>query len=161
MHPEASDQTVLDARDHYLLESGLTTAEYTAPRFSVRIGSWTLQLPNPPQRQEKVALHDLHHVATGFRTDWRGEMEISAWEVGAGLGGLWVAWLICVPFFLAGLMIDPRRTLRAHHAGRDCRSLFVDTAPYEELLSMTVGELRERIGLPPGGLRSRPTASEG
>jgi hypothetical protein len=153
MKPE-SDQTVLDARDRYLLESGLSTAEYTASRFSVRIGSWTLRLPNPPQRQVNVARHDLHHVATGFRTDWRAEMEISAWEVGAGLGGLWVAWLICVPFFLAGLLIAPRRTLRGYHVGRRCRSLFVDTMPYEELLLLRVGELRERIGLPPGGLRS-------
>jgi hypothetical protein len=27
-------------------------------------------------------------VATGFATDWCGEMEISAWEIGAGLGEL-------------------------------------------------------------------------
>jgi len=154
MRSEPDNELVVDARDRYLLESRLSTAEYAAPHFSVRVAGWTLRLPNPPQRQLTVPRHDLHHVATGFRTDWRGEMEISAWEVGAGLGGLWVAWLICVPFFLAGLMTSPRRTVRAYRAGRHCRSLFVDTLPSEELLSLTVGELRRRIGLPPEGLRS-------
>lgn len=146
------DETVLAARDRYLLESGLDMAEYTAPRFAVPIGSWMLRLPNPAQRQQAVARHDLHHVATGLGTDWRGEMEIGAWEVGAGLGGLWVAWLICVPFLVAGLMVVPRRTLRAYRAGRRCRSLFADDEPYEALVALTVAELRRRIGLPPEGL---------
>lgn len=152
MHP-APDETLREARDRYLLESGFSAAEYTAPRFSVRIGPWKLWLPNPPQRQANVARHDLHHVATGFRTDWRGEMEISAWEVGAGLGGVWVAWLICPPFALAGLLAAPRRTLRAYRAGRRCRSLFADPVPYQELLSLSVRQLRQRLGLPPHGLR--------
>lgn len=152
MTPGHGKESVLAARDRYLRESGLSTTEYTATRFSVRIGSWRLHLPNPVQRQASVAQHDLHHVATGFRTDWQGEMEISAWEVGAGLGGLWVAWLLCVPFFLGGLIAVPQRTIRAYRVGRHCRSLFADPTPYETLLSLTVGELRKHIGLPPEGL---------
>ena len=152
MDPEAYEETVLAARDRYLRENDLSTAEYTAARFRIRVGSWTLRLPNPPQRQAIVARHDLHHVATGLRTDWQGEMEISAWEIGAGLGGLWIAWLICVPFFLAGLIVSPRRVIRAYRAGRHCRSLFVDRTPYEALLVLTVRKLRSQVGLPPEGL---------
>jgi hypothetical protein len=148
MHPQPDDETVLAARDRYLRESGFDAAEYTAPRFSVRVGPWVLRLPNPPERQVNVPRHDLHHVATGFRTDWRGEMAISAWEVGAGLGGLWVAWLICVPFFVAALALSPRRAIRAYREGRRCRSLFVDRLRYDELLALSVGALRRRIRLP-------------
>ena len=51
----------------------------------------------------------------------------SAWEGGAGLGGLWVAWAICVPFFALGLLLQPRRVLRAYRRGRRSRSLFGGT----------------------------------
>lgn len=152
MRPEALEERVVDARDRYLRENGLGASEYTAPRFTVRVGGRILSLPNPMQRRRAVPRHDLHHVATGLGTDWGGEVEISAWETGAGLGGLWVAWLICVPLFLAGLLTSPRRTALAYRAGLRCRSLFVDALPYDEILSLTVGELRRRIGLPPEGL---------
>jgi hypothetical protein len=60
--------------------------------------------------------------------------------------------LICVPFFLTGLIAMPQRAIRAYRAGRRCRSLFVDATPYEDLVALTVGELRKHIGLPPAGL---------
>jgi len=147
-----SDEGVQAARDRYLAEHGLRVEEYDAPRFEVRLRGWKIRLPNPSSRRKAVALHDLHHVATGLPADWSGEMQVSAWEVGAGLGGLWVAWLICFPLFILGLVAQPRSTWRSYRAGRSCRSLFAWGAPLSQLLALEVGELRERLGLPSDGL---------
>lgn len=121
-----------------------------------RFYRWTLRLPNPPQRQRNVSRHDLHHVATGYGTDAIGEIEISAWEVGAGLGTLWIAWAISFPAFLWGLARYPSRTLRAYRKGRSCRSLFVDRVEYDALLELTIAELRARLGVGELGVSDQP-----
>ena len=143
------------ARSRYLAVNGLRAEDYDLPRFDVRVGRFTIRLPNPRARRAAVALHDLHHVATGYSTDWTGEIQVSAWEIGAGLGGLWVAWLICVPLFVTGLVLRPRLTWSAYRAGRPCRSLFAQRTRFDQLLSLRVSELRDRIGLPPDGLTPR------
>ncbi len=148
--------TVREGRDHYLSENGFSVEQYGERWFSLPFHRWTLKLPNPRQRQLNVCRHDLHHVVTGYGTNGIGEIEISAWEVGAGLGKLWIAWVICVPAFLWGLIRFPRRTLAAYRIGRRCRSLWVGPVAYEEILRMTVGELRCHIGLPEGGIADRP-----
>jgi ubiquinone biosynthesis protein Coq4 len=104
-------------------------------------------LYNPKQRRWAIARHDLHHVATGFGTDLVGEMEISGWEVGAGLGRLWVAWAICWPVFLVGLVRSRTRTLAAYRLGRRCRSLFARPDAYDEWLQWSVGDLRRELGI--------------
>jgi hypothetical protein len=146
---------VLAARSRYLAENGLRAEDYELTRFAVRMGGVTIRLPNPRSRRAAVALHDLHHVATGLPTDWISEIRISAWEIGAGLGGLWVARILCVPLFAAGLVVRPRSTWNAYRTGRSCRSLFARPANVDELLALRVGELRDRIGLPPQGLTPR------
>jgi ubiquinone biosynthesis protein Coq4 len=104
-------------------------------------------LYNPKQRRWAIARHDLHHVATGFGTDPVGEMEIGGWEVGAGLGRLWVAWAICWPVFLVGLVRSRTRTLAAYRLGRRCRSLFARPDAYDEWLQWSVGDLRRELGI--------------
>jgi hypothetical protein len=49
-------------------------------------------------------------------------------------------------------MIAPRDTWSAWHAPGSPRSLFVTGVDYDGLLAMTIGELRDRLGLPRGGL---------
>jgi ubiquinone biosynthesis protein Coq4 len=39
-----------------------------------------------------VRLHDLHHLVTGYPTDWKGELEISAWEIAGSCRGYVAAW---------------------------------------------------------------------
>jgi hypothetical protein len=57
---------------------------------------------------------------------------------------------------LLGLLVAPRRTIRAWRASRR-RSLFVRTGPaYDELLSMSVLDLRRRLDLPEAGLARGP-----
>ena len=71
--PLPADWTVRRARDAYLEENGFTVAAYDAPRTPANILGFTFSVPNPPRHRAAIMLHDLHHVATGFGTDLRGE----------------------------------------------------------------------------------------
>jgi hypothetical protein len=121
-------------------------------------------------------MHDVHHVVTGYGTDLVGEAEVSAWELRRGLRGLGVyVGSIIVAGAFAGLLAAPWRTLRAWRASgmpgassksrtasdgpgatRPRSSLFQSTRPYDELLSMTVGELRRELGVGDAGIAARP-----
>jgi hypothetical protein len=148
--------SVREARDLYLRENGFTTAMYHESTFGVPIGPWTLRLWNPPSRRRVVAAHDCHHVLTGFGTDWIGEMEVAAWECGAGLGRNPFAWLVCVQFALLGLLRCPRRTWRAWRHGRRARSLLLGDASVESLLDLRLGEARRARGVNESSVADRP-----
>ena len=156
--PIDSEMSVRAARDVYLRENGFSLEMYNQTTFELPtvVPGWTIVLPNPPARRRVIALHDLHHVLTGFGTDWTGELEVSAWEVRAGLGRSWVAWLICIPMMLLGFMQRPRRTLAAFRAARGARSLLVGNENADAWLDLSVAEARGRLGLPAFGAASHP-----
>lgn len=139
-------ETVRQARERYFRDNGLSEAGYDAAWVKLTMGRFPLYLPNPPARRRAVALHDLHHVATGYATSWTGEAEISAWELAAGTGPHWIALLLDVGAASLGLVIAPRRTLRAFRRGRRSRSLYRETFS-DDLLDMSVDDLRARLRL--------------
>jgi len=149
--------TAAAARDKYLSENGFSTNTYDDPWNEVSFLSFAFKLPNPPSRRRAIRFHDLHHVATGFGTDLIGEAEISAWELRRGVRGVgpYVSLLI-VQLALLGLVIAPRRTLAAWRASNNRFSLFHEKKSYEELLTMSVGELREFLGVPADGVAHGP-----
>ena len=145
--------SVRNGRDAYLRANGFSVEAYAARWTPARILGIPFRVPNTPRHRWAIMLHDLHHVATGFATDLAGEAEISAWECRAGLRplGLYTA-VIVAGLALLGLLVAPRRTLRAWRvSGR--RSLFVLPGPaYDELLAMSVAELRALLRVPASGL---------
>jgi len=147
--------SVRDARDRYLADNGFSTSSYTAPTFEVDVLGRTWTLKNRPVRQRAVPLHDLHHVATGYGTDLVGEAEIGAWEIGAGCTNLFLYWINGAAALL-GLFLAPARVWRAFRAGMRQRTLYVAGAPYDDLLALDVGALRQRLALPSGGAADRP-----
>jgi hypothetical protein len=150
------EMTVRQAREIYFRENGFSLAMYTEPSFDVPIGPISVRLPNPPARQRTVGAHDLHHVLTGYGTDWFGEIEVSAWEVRAGLARNPVAWMICIPFNLLGLIVCPRRLFRARRAGKGARSLLGADVDRNALLDLTLADARQRHGIPREGVADRP-----
>lgn len=145
--------TVRQGRDLYLRENGFSVEAYAARWTPARVLGIPFRVPNPPRHRWAIMLHDLHHVVTGYTTDLAGEAEISAWEARAGLAplGLYTG-AIVASLALLGLLVAPRRTIRAWRASRG-RSLFVLTGlAYDELLSMSVEDLRRRLDLPEAGL---------
>ena len=152
--------TVRRARDAYLAENGFTVAAYDDASTEATVFGIPLKVPNTPRHRWAIMLHDLHHVATGYGTDMIGEGEISVWESRRGLAalGLYVAAIVAIGS-LGGALLAPRRALAAWRAsGLGRTSLFASGGAeedYQAMLDLTVGELRERLGIPEGGLVTR------
>src|SRR5262245_10204 len=70
----------------------------------VRIESKPIPLyfPNWKGRVAAARLHDLHHIATDYATDWPGEAEISGWEIASGCAHYYAAWLLDIAGFNFG-----------------------------------------------------------
>jgi hypothetical protein len=142
----SNDLLMREARDLYLSAHGFSLAEYQASTFSIGILGFTLKFPNTKARQRVIPLHDLHHVLTGYATDWAGEAEIGAWELRAGCDSL-VAYLLNGGGVIIGFFLCPRRVWRAFLRAKGQRTLYGDPIPYESLLQMTVGDLRKKLGI--------------
>ncbi|MCW5834269.1 MAG: hypothetical protein KIS78_17860 [Labilithrix sp.] len=155
--------TVREARDAYLAENGFTVEAYDATWTDASFLGIRFRVPNTRRHRWAIMLHDLHHVATGYGTDLAGEGEISAWELRPGLAGLgpYVGAIVLLGA-LAGALVAPRRARDAWREARAIRSLHdlvppaEDDAAYEALLDVTVAELRERVGVPRGGVARAP-----
>jgi hypothetical protein len=143
-----------DARTLYFQVNGFgDNGGYDDPWVDFKLGPVPMPFPNTPARVRAVRYHDLHHVLTGYDTDIVGEFEISAWEIAAGCKGFVAAWQLNLGGMFGGLLIAPRRTLRAFLRGRHSRTVYGDDL--EALLQSNVGELRARTGVdakapPPG-----------
>ncbi len=146
--------TLAEARDRYLQENGFTTETYTE-RWA-RVPLWFglhIWVPSPKARQRALRMHDLHHVLTGYGTDLAGEAEISAWEFRRGLGGLGVyVGSIVVMGLVQGMVLRTRRTRAAYDASSTARSLFDLHYTYEPLLTRTLGDVRQELGIPREGV---------
>jgi hypothetical protein len=146
---------VLGARDAYLAQNGFDTASYTAPTFEVEAFGVTRTLRNSKDRMWAIPIHDLHHAVTGYGTDLVGEAEIGAFELVGGCRRP-VTYALNGVAVLIGLAAAPVRTLRAFARARGTRTLYRANADYEALLSMSLGELRARLGVPEAGLADEP-----
>ena len=137
-----------EARELYFLRNGFgTDGGYSERWIKVKVWRLPIWLPNVKNRREAVKLHDLHHVLTEYPTTWRGEAEISAWEVGSGgLGRFWAGWILDLMNIAQGLLIHPRGVYRAFIRGRQTENLYRLEFD-DELLSHRVGEFRERLKL--------------
>jgi hypothetical protein len=152
LNPFSATLAVREARDLYLKENGFTVASYDDKWTEANVLGIKFRVPNTKHHRWGLMLHDLHHVATGFGTNLTGEGEVSAWELSRGFGslGLYVGSIV-VSGVGVGMLAAPRRTYRAYREGNG--SLFLDpTLDYDQLLDMTVGELRAQLMLPPEGL---------
>lgn len=143
--------SVREARDAYLSENGFDMAGYTSPTFTLPILGRDVTFPNPPARQRAIARHDVHHALTGYGTDYAGEAEIGIWELRAGCNTAFL-WFINLTAVALGLVIAPRRVLRAWRAAKGQRSLYVDERSMDELLELPLGVLREQLGVPAEGV---------
>ena len=151
--------SVRAGRDLYFEENGFSLDSYQQSTFAIRFLGVLLRIPNSRTRKAAVPFHDLHHVATGFGTDYIGEAEQGAWELGAGCR--WPqAYFLNSMASIAGLFIDPRRVWRGFQHGRRGHSLYNQACEfprdYDELLELPLTTLRERLGIPENGLAIHP-----
>ena len=151
--------TLREARARFFAENGFDAdGGYGKRWFRIESKPIPIYLPNLKPRVDAVRLHDLHHVVAGYRTDWRGEAEIGAWEIAGGCGRYWAAWVLNFGALAFGVLAAPRRTYRAFVRGRHGTNLYSGEFR-ESLLDGTVGELRGRLSLsdplPRGSLADR------
>jgi ubiquinone biosynthesis protein Coq4 len=147
-HP--ADLTLREARERYLAANGFSMDEYSKPTFGLPILGKMVQFPNPPARQRVIARHDLHHLLTGYGTDYAGEGEIGAWELRAGCNTFFL-YFINIVAMMGGMLRSPLRVWRAFRAARGQRSLYLDGRELEALLDLPIGEVRRQLGIPTGG----------
>ena len=151
LRPCPDSLPLLEARDRFLAENGFRVEAYDAPTYTIKLFGLPIKLPNTKSHQWATPLHDLHHVLTGYGTDWIGEAEVAAWELRAGCRTLVVYWLD-LSGVVIGLFLSPARMWRAFRGARGQRTLYRSRELRESWTTMTVGEVRARLGIPPGGL---------
>lgn len=146
----SESMTLAEARALFFARAGLGADGGYGARW-VRIDAKPVPIifPNTACRIVATKLHDLHHIATGYGTDWIGEGEIAAWELAGGCGRHGWAWLLDAGAFTVGLFLAPRRMRAAFVRGLGARNLYHGGFPEEQLASVTVAALRERIGVAP------------
>lgn len=141
-----SEEKVIVGRDRYLARNGLAIESYVAGKFPIYVWRWAVWLPNPGF----LPTHDLHHVVTGYGTGLIGEAEISAYELRGGCGSIMI-FILCIGAIVFGMFVAPRRIWKAWRQSGGTSNLYHTTIPYEALLEMSVGDLRQQLGLPRQG----------
>jgi len=138
--------TLRDARQRYFEHAGFGDGGYNDKWVRLKAGPLTLRFPNTKARLRAVKLHDLHHVLSEYDTSWSGEAEIGAWEIAAGCGRHYAAWLLNLGAIAVGLFVAPRAMYAAFLRGRKATNLYGGEFA-EALLERTVGEQRAALGL--------------
>ncbi|MDP6946854.1 MAG: hypothetical protein QF464_22080 [Myxococcota bacterium] len=139
-------ETLREARRRYWEANGFgDDGGFSKTWEIVKLGPIPIPIRNIEARKHAIRYHDLHHIVTGYQTDFAGEAEISAWELATGCDDKWVAWLLDFQILALGVA-TPRRMLRAWTRGRHSQSLYAQ--PFEEaLLDHTVAQMRGKLGL--------------
>lgn len=142
------EMTLSEARAEYFRRSGFPDdGGYSERWIKVKVWRIPIWLPNTAGRVRAVKLHDLHHVLTEYPTTWRGEAEISAWEVGSGgLRSFWAGWWLDLMNVAQGVVINPRGVYNSFMRGRRTSNLFGNEFN-DALLQSLVGEYRHRLKL--------------
>lgn len=148
------DLTLYDARALYFERNSFgDDGGYSQKWVKFKLGPISVAFPNHSSRVRAVRIHDLHHVLTGYDTNWTGEVEIAAFEIGAGCGDYAAAWLLNLSAMAIGLFTNPRTMFAAFLRGRRSRSLYYESFD-EVLLAESVGAVRARQGLDAAPTRS-------
>ncbi len=139
--------TLAEARRRYFDENAFgDDGGYSSKWVDFKLGPIPFPFPNSAERVRAVQFHDLHHIVTGYRTDFIGELEIAAFEIGGGCGDMLVAWILNLSGMAAGFVLAPRRIMRAFVRGRRSRTLYRHTFG-DALLARTVDDVREELGI--------------
>jgi len=145
-----NSMTLAEARSLFFERSGLgADGGYSARWVRVETKPVPVYFPNTQCRVEAAKLHDLHHVATEYATDWPGEAEIAGWEIAGGCGRHGWAWLLNLGAFTIGMVLYPKRLLAAFRRGRRAHNLYREGFQEERLPEVSVGWLRARVGALP------------
>jgi hypothetical protein len=142
--------TLREALIRYLTEKEIRGPETPAERlyaddwFRFYVGHRSIKVIKLTSMMDSVAIHDTHHLLTGYGTDVRGEAEITAWELASGgCGRHWAMWLdrlVAVPTLV---VFYPRAAWAA--AKRGWRESNLYGADFERVLGEDLDAVRDRV----------------
>lgn len=135
-----------DALQIYFSKYHFKNGGYNDKYFKIKVGPFYFPFPNNKARIEAVKRHDVHHIVTGYKADWRGEIEIAGWELSSGCGKYFMAWYFNTGSFFIGLFLFPKALYHAFIEGKSCRNNFYDSIEYDqEILNKILGEIRTQM----------------
>lgn len=137
---------VRTARYQTFFERDGEEIDYDAWLIPLRFEGVRFTMPNPPAHGRALRAHDIHHVLTGYGTDWIGEAEISAFELAGGCGRYVAAFGFDLMGTGLGVLVAPKRTFAAFLRGRQTTNLFQE-GYRPQLLDEPVEAVRCRLGL--------------
>ena len=132
--------TVREALERYLVALGIRSPE--TPAGQLYDDKWFRypvagkRIPVFPLRpfENSVAIHDAHHMLTGYGTDLRGEVEVAAWELASGgCGRHWFMWFDRISVVFIGAFF-PKAFFAAWKKGWRAKNLY--RMPPAEALEM-------------------------
>ena len=140
--------SLLEARSLFFRRGNLgADGGYSSRWVRVEAKPLPFYFPNSRGRVAAARLHDLHHIAAEYDTDWPGEVEISGWEIGSGCGRFYAAWILDLGGWAVGLVLAPHRLFRAFLRGRNApTNLYHIGVPDTQLQQTTVAMLRDQLG---------------
>lgn len=148
MSAYSSELTIRQALNQFFKEHNLGEEGGLHKNWAwLRLGKFYIPFPNTKSRKKALVFHDIHHLVTGYQSDWKGEAQISAWEISSGCGDYIAAWVLDIWGFFIGLVFFPRATFRAFIRGRRTLNLYKHQYLPESLMSMSIAEIQVLLKL--------------
>jgi hypothetical protein len=113
----------------------------------LRLGKFYIPFPNTDSRRRALMFHDIHHIATGYQSNWKGECEIGAWEVSTGCGSYTAAWVLDLGVFALGLFIFPAATFKAFIKGQRTLNFYRNSYTREQLMDLDIEQVQTILKL--------------
>lgn len=130
--------------DHFITYGLPADGGYEETWVPLKFGFLTFYIYNSEARKSAVKLHDIHHVITQYEPTPRGEAEISAWELAAGIYNKHFARIINLGGLFYGAYIYPKTTFRAYVRGKYSSTLYSQNYS-ASLLEQSVESLKKRL----------------
>ncbi|MEO5564589.1 MAG: hypothetical protein ABIR18_14175 [Chitinophagaceae bacterium] len=131
-------------QQYNLDDDGGQSSSYVRIEFTEK---FFLYFPNFDTRRKAVFKHDVHHIATGYTSTFKGETEISAWELASGCKRYWAAYALDLHAVMIGMLFNPAGVYKAFIKGRNTRNLYADIFTDEQLIDMPLHEIKDSLRL--------------
>ena len=145
--------TLREALTDYLTAKGIRSSDDSAEKLyrddwsRFYVGHQSFRVLKLGKAIDSIAVHDAHHLITGYGTGMRGEAELTGWELASGgCGRHWMMWidrLIAIPTLM---LFFPRASLRAIQRGLKERNLY--RLDFEKALLTEFDEVRRDVERP-------------
>ena len=146
MESDASTLTIREVLDQFFEKNNLGEDGGLNKSWAwLKVGRFYIPFPNTESRKKALVFHDIHHLVTGYRSNWKGEAEIGAWEVSTGCEDFMAAWVLDLWSFCLGLLFFPKATYLAFIRGRRTLNLYKRTYTKEELMGMNIPEIQSKL----------------